>query len=98
MTRGFESFGCQAEKCLTLTVIIKGVTIMKRVLQRVNWPRVAELAGYFIVGWVTVPLMVSGTATGIRGLVGMIGAGLAAGLTGYRLGQENAVWIYRRQP
>lgn len=66
-------------------------------MKRINWPRIIELAAFFVVGWVTVPLMVSGTATGIRGLVGMIGAAVAAGLTGYRLGQENAIWVVRKR-
>jgi hypothetical protein len=52
--------------------------------------RIVQLMSFFVVGWVTTPLMVAGSTDAVRGLVGMLAAIIGAGITGYRYGLEKA--------
>jgi hypothetical protein len=50
--------------------------------------RVVIFALSFVVGWVTVNLMTSGTTLAIYGLVGILAALVVGALFGYRLKED----------
>lgn len=56
--------------------------------RKIDILRIISLAAFFVVGWVTMPLIISGSRTGIQGLIGMLAVAIGAGFTGYRLGKE----------